>query len=242
MAKNPKWLRDEILLAVDLYYQIDNGKIGFNHPDIIELSELLNKLPLHIDRPDATRFRNPNGVALKLTNFLHLDPEHPGKGMNSHSKLDEVVFNEFRQDKAKYHRIAQSIREAAEDPEIVKMIAPMEIGEDVPIIAKEGNVIYKLHRYLERNKTIVKKKKAHYFKKYGRLDCEVCGFEFVKRYGELGKGFIECHHRKPLHLINKSTTTTLADLALVCANCHRMLHISSNLVSVDELKERIQSA
>ena len=94
-TRNPKWHRDEIILALDLYFDKDRGSIDKNNPRIIELSHLLNKLPLFTDRPDAERFRNPNGVTLKLSNFLALDETYEGKGMRSFSKGDAKVFAEF---------------------------------------------------------------------------------------------------------------------------------------------------
>ncbi|WP_394342507.1 HNH endonuclease [Taibaiella helva] len=56
----------------------------------------------------------------------------------------------------------------------------------------------------------------------GRLACEVCGFDFFQTYGPLGADFIECHHTKPLATYKAGEKTKLADLAVVCSNCHRM--------------------
>ena len=50
--KNPKWHRDEIILALDLYSRMEPGKMNKSHPEIIELSEILNRLPIHDVRPD----------------------------------------------------------------------------------------------------------------------------------------------------------------------------------------------
>ena len=44
--RNPKWHRDEIILALDLYFDKDLGTISSKNPKIIALSELLNKLPI----------------------------------------------------------------------------------------------------------------------------------------------------------------------------------------------------
>ena len=48
-SKNPKWHRDEIILALDLYFNLRDhpGQIHHNHPEIIKLSEVLNVLPIH---------------------------------------------------------------------------------------------------------------------------------------------------------------------------------------------------
>ena len=106
----PKWHRDEIILALDLYFRDDRGSIDKSNDKIIELSTVLNKLPLFPDRPDAEKFRNPNGVTLKLSNFLALDGNYGGKGMQSYSKLDSEVFTEFAQDRMRLKAIANEIR------------------------------------------------------------------------------------------------------------------------------------
>lgn len=74
--RNPKWHRDEIILTLELYYDLESGRMSSGSKEVIELSELLNKLPIHTIRPDAQKFRNPNGVALKLGNFKFFDPDN----------------------------------------------------------------------------------------------------------------------------------------------------------------------
>lgn len=101
--RNPKWHRDEIILALDLYYDKDLGSMDSGNHKIIALSELLNRLPIFNHKPDQQTFRNPNGVTLKLSNFKALDPNYPGKGMEAFSKLDKEVFEEFSIDKILLH-------------------------------------------------------------------------------------------------------------------------------------------
>lgn len=55
-------------------------------------------------------------------------------------------------------------------------------------------------------------------------ECQVCGFEFSHAYGELGDGFVEVHHLKPLSSARGTVRATTKDVAVVCSNCHRMLH------------------
>jgi 5-methylcytosine-specific restriction endonuclease McrA len=59
--------------------------------------------------------------------------------------------------------------------------------------------------------------------------CEICGFDFVKRYGEFAKHCVEIHH---LELMSSSgrqgRMTSLEDLIVVCPNCHRALHQFGN--------------
>ena len=236
--RNPKWHRDEVILALDLYFQLEPGQIHARNPKIIELSEILNKLPIHNESPQNNDFRNANGVGLKLSNFLAIDPEYQGKGMESFSKLDKEVFDEFHSKKTELSRIAKTIQRTAKNTELAVKL--YKIGEDeneTEFSVREGETIYKLHKLSERNPKINKKKKDSYFKQNGKLDCEVCGFDFFEKYGELGKGFIECHHRIPLAEFDGETKTTLKDLALVCANCHRMLHRDLSVLSIEELKK-----
>lgn len=108
--KNPKWHRDEIILALDLYFNPDRGSVDARNPNIIKLSQELNLLPLFNHKPDEARFRNPNGVSLKLSNFLAIDPSYAGKGMEAFSKLDKALFEEFANDRDRLHTIAQQIR------------------------------------------------------------------------------------------------------------------------------------
>ncbi|WP_233533532.1 HNH endonuclease [Kitasatospora sp. SolWspMP-SS2h] len=57
-------------------------------------------------------------------------------------------------------------------------------------------------------------------------------------YGERGAGYVECHHVVPLHVAGEGTTK-LADLALICANCHRMIHRKAPWPTPAELRETV---
>lgn len=74
--------------------------------------------------------------------------------------------------------------------------------------------------------------------------CIVCGMDFEKAYGELGKGFIHVHHVVPLNEIGKEYKVNyIKDLIPVCPNCHAMLHRSINgkSVTIKELQDIIRS-
>lgn len=233
---NPKWHRDEIILALDLYFSPDRGPIDSKNPRIIELSDLLNSLPLEISRPDKERFRNPNGVTIKFSNFLSFDKSYKGKGMQNASKLDKELFNEYVDKKELLHYIASEIKLIAKDPELVRAIYHTEDDDQTEQDAvMEGQMLYKLHKIRERAPKIVKAKKEQAMSKHGKLICEACIFVFEEMYGTLGTGFIECHHRTPLSQFKAEKRTTLDDLALVCSNCHRMLHKQIDTLSVEGL-------
>ncbi|RYY45760.1 MAG: HNH endonuclease [Chitinophagaceae bacterium] len=234
--RNPKWHRDEIILALDLYFDPERGSIDYKNKKIIEVSQILNELPLFSKRPDAVRFRNANGVTLKLSNFLAFDETYTGKGMKGGSKLDHEVFNEFVNQQDKLHAIAKEIKLIARNSDLKHEIAKIEeddLTRTDGVI--EGEILYKLHKVRERDSKIIEEKKKYYYNQHGQLDCEACKFQFQPFYGNIGSGFIECHHKNPLFTLQAETKTMLNDLALVCSNCHRMLHRSREYLSIDDL-------
>lgn len=239
--RNPKWHRDEIILALDLYFDPKRGSIDDKNKNIQALSELLNKLPIFQERPDKEKFRNANGVTLKLANFLAFDPNHSGAGMKSGSKLDKAVFEEFNNDRKRLHSIATEIKRIAADEKLCEQLNVVESDDQIiNDSVVEGQVLYRLHKVRERNHAIVLIKKKQALRSTGSLACEVCNFIFDVYYGEIGMGFIECHHRVPLYKFKLETPTTLDDLALVCSNCHRMLHKKIDTITVDDLRMMIK--
>lgn len=72
--------------------------------------------------------------------------------------------------------------------------------------------------------------------------CFVCGFDFEKVYGDLGKGFIHIHHINPISTKDRLYVINVEnDLVPVCPNCHAMLHRRKDrLLSIEELKQIIQ--
>jgi len=129
-------------------------------------------------------------------------------------------------------------------PDIVNKKTGQKVGiepedEDDSEFYAEGRVSYGLHRKLERNPKLAKKVKSKRLKEKGDLCCDVCGFSFHERYGAVGIGFIEAHHTVPVSGLKGRRSTKLADMALVCSNCHRMLHRSTPLLSIAELRNRL---
>lgn len=119
-------------------------------------------------------------------------------------------------------------------------VEPIDKAEfDAEFSAEEGAEKVRSHRSRERSFELVRMVKAHFTSKHGgRLFCEVCSFDFGATYGE--PDFIEAHHRIPLRDLQPGTITKLSDLAMVCANCHRMLHRGNPWPTVEELKARFE--
>ncbi len=100
----------------------------------------------------------------------------------------------------------------------------------------EGNSVLAVHLRYERNSIFIRKIKERALANNKMLNCQVCGFSFIERYGKIGEGFIEAHHKKPFSEIKQKTMTSKDDIALVCSNCHRMLHRDNLAIDVEELK------
>ncbi|WP_274482687.1 HNH endonuclease [Paenibacillus polymyxa] len=104
---------------------------------------------------------------------------------------------------------------------------------------EEGKELLKLHRIRERDPQLIKDAKRRFKKLHGELFCEACGINFEKVYGERGKDFIECHHKKPISIMKEGETTKVEDMSMLCANCHRMIH-RIPMISVEELKKSLR--
>ncbi|MTP84973.1 restriction endonuclease [Turicibacter sanguinis] len=104
----------------------------------------------------------------------------------------------------------------------------------------EGKKKLRIHICRERNYRVIKTAKDNYYKKYGKFTCQICGFDFVERYGSIGNGFIEAHHTIPVSELNDGDETKLEDIILVCSNCHRMLHRRRPWLKVSELHELLK--
>jgi hypothetical protein len=103
--------------------------------------------------------------------------------------------------------------------------------------APEGKPKLATHLRRERRPELVQlAKRVFRANNKNRLFCEICLFDFGPIYGE--PDFIEAHHRIPLRDCPPGHRTKISDLAMVCANCHRMLHRGNPWPTVEELKAR----
>jgi len=109
------------------------------------------------------------------------------------------------------------------------------LGLDVDVhsaIVTEGQKELVIHLRRERNQSIVRKKK----KETASLDCEICGFSFSRIYGSVADSYCEVHHLIPLSEAANVSQTRLEDLAILCANCHRVVHLQSPPYTIAEVK------
>ncbi len=78
---------------------------------------------------------------------------------------------------------------------------------------------------------------------YYGSSCSICGFDFGRAFGQLGKGFIHVHHLRPLsEIAEEYEIDPIKDLRPVCPNCHAMIHRRSPPFSLEEIKMLLKSA
>jgi HNH endonuclease len=88
------------------------------------------------------------------------------------------------------------------------------------------------HIRRERNRTLIAAKKADAKRRTGKLACEICAFNFHTRYPFIEQDFAEVHHKAPLGSLDGPRRTSLTDLAILCANCHRMIHRTYPMMTI----------
>jgi len=194
-------------------------------------------LGFHGTRVIAATEGNPDGALVSISLFQDtVDQVYAG---------DEATFNPKNRS-----ALLGAVLETMEEVEV--LLAPrrarlragvsparefdaLVLPDEVPEGVKEGGIVFRQHRSRERESALVRAKKEQVRSEMGRLACEVCDLDFSERYGELGDGFIECHHK--LALAAGQRNTELSDLAVVCSNCHQMIHRTRPMLSLEQLRE-----
>ncbi|MGW6012714.1 HNH endonuclease [Streptomyces sp. NPDC055210] len=149
------------------------------------------------------------------------------------------MLNEFLARPDEMSEVARLIREGISAGDLQNFA---QTGDDLDdeFSAPEGRLLLRRHRAKERNRGLRRKKIESVLRKVGTLKCEACEFDFEEVYGDRGAGYVECHHVVPLHAAGEGNTK-LGDLALICANCHRMIHRHAPWPTPGELRADIEA-
>ena len=96
---------------------------------------------------------------------------------------------------------------------------------------------YRQHRSIERH--------AHHsfaVKRAQGTRCKGCDFEMSSIYGQAGIGLIDAHHLRPLASLADGETVTfdpVDDFAVLCPNCHRLIHRLAEVGDLLELRKLV---
>lgn len=102
--------------------------------------------------------------------------------------------------------------------------------------AIEGDPRMYCHLRRERDPAISDAKRQAVMATNGKLSCESCGFWTQDTFPGLEGELCEIHHRLPLAFATEPVKTSLNDLAVLCPNCHRAIHRTTPLMSVEEFR------
>ena len=104
----------------------------------------------------------------------------------------------------------------------------------------EGKESLKKHVLRERNHSLKIEAIKNFKKKHdNQIFCEICNFNFEKKYGKIGKDFIEIHHSKPISEMKENERTKLEDIVLICSNRHSMIHRRRPWLTKEDIKKLI---
>ena len=95
------WTRDELILALSVYFQLPFGRLNHTTPEVRELARIIG--------------RTENSAALRLVNFAACDPYiiNSGRtGMQSGRNVCMPIWNEFADDRERLFSEAQRIKAA----------------------------------------------------------------------------------------------------------------------------------
>ncbi len=228
MAVN--WVSEEILLVCDLLYR--NGwKVPYTvDANLQELSQLLRLSSRHPLEARDDAFRSPGSVRRKAWDIVTGLPSYEGKPTKG-SHLDRIVLNQFLDNPTEMKMITAAIKTAIR--------REGEVGQPLPddefeYEGVEGKLLYNRHRSRERDPKLRKDKILATSRAGLPIACGVCSFDFAAVYGIRGHNYIEVHHVLPLH-VSGETRTKISDLALLCSNCHRMIHRGNPWLTPAEL-------
>jgi 5-methylcytosine-specific restriction protein A len=234
MPRNPPWTTDELVLALALYFE--HGWLDDTNPLVVELSGILNALP-HT-AADPSTYRNPNGVGMKLANFLAIDPNHLGAGLTRFGRRDQEVWDAWTDRRDECRALAAAIRAGVAT---ATLPAVLEEDEGRP----EGGIVMTAHRRRERSSAVTRRRKQQVRDANdGQLICEACGLterDVRSNYGNTVGDVFECHHLVPLAAVLGARNTKPEDLAVLCPTCHRAIHRIVPMPTVAALHRRLSA-
>lgn len=228
---NPKWTRDETILALNLYFDCHEQIPSRSDARVKDLSNLLRQLPYHRSASRVESFRNADGVTFKLQNLRSVAT---GKGLGNVSGTDRQIWTEFGLYPEKVKQLAGLIRLGVE---LTKSVHEGVQDDEEEFF--EGRVLTELHKRIERDPKIRQRILATR-RKLGSLTCDMCSRPSRCADSRFEDATFEAHHLIPLGT-TANRKTRLADIALLCANCHRLLHraisIRKRWLSIEEGRE-----
>lgn len=152
--------------------------------------------------------------------FLFIGEYFKDTGWNMWEELREALQN------------LKLVSNATDESATIEPLPTETFKPDEQQFFKEGKVVQVFVNRYERNQDA----RLKCIEIYGD-HCYVCGFNFEQAYGDIAKGFIHVHHKKPLGEIGEEyQVDPVNDLVPLCANCHSVVHLTRPALTMEELK------
>lgn len=120
---------------------------------------------------------------------------------------------------------------------LIKFESLPETDLEEEITGKEGRMLTRVHAYKERDRKFAAMAKKHYkTKNGGKLWCVACDLQPEALYDDRGERCIEAHHKIPIEELQPDSITRIDDMAMVCANCHRVIHSRKPCLTIEEVR------
>lgn len=215
------------------YYDPDEYKERFEDDDnsSARQSHLVDVDWFYEDLKDPIEVKN-SGLRKKISKnatIVRLDPPEAEIVINiAKKRRPEVDFSRYVKVSKEREEYTKAIEEDSEE-NIDKRLEDLK-SKDLGVL--EGEKEFREVIWRKRNRSIIEQAKSK-----SDYTCEVCGFNFEKKYGSVGLEYILAHHLKPIKRREKPEKTRLSDISIVCDNCHRMLHKRDPPYTLEELKK-----
>lgn len=115
-----------------------------------------------------------------------------------------------------------------------------EAVEDLGVTLLAQAKQYRRHRQIERNPAHSKR-----VKHLQGSTCKGCDRNPEEFYGTVGAGLVDAHHLHPLSALGEGEVVLfdpLKDFAVLCPNCHRVIHRLENPGDLTALRRLVQNA
>ena len=221
------WSKLELILLIDIFLR-RNYKDERVISKAFQYNEGLNS---YLSRSHPVFFKSKNDIK---TLFKKFENWHTSQSVNDCNSYEFFYFQDLIKQASSLTTVAGALRIFIESQMVLYDF------ESSPMSLVEGESLEKKHFIRERDLRVVAAKKASVLKEKKYLACEVCDFNFEDHYGVHGANYAEVHHLKPISEFQSRSVTHLEDLAIVCSNCHRMIHRKKPWLSITELKNMIR--
>lgn len=144
---------------------------------------------------------------------------------------EDDLRQDLREALALYHHLAMSGGWSADDEIMV------EAREERGSTTLEQAKVYRQHRTIERQPG-----HSREVKRRQGTTCKGCDKDLAVVYGETARGLIDAHHLTPLSSLKDGEVArfdALKDFAVLCPNCHRVIHRMPDVSDVPALRNLI---